>query len=95
MIASGGIRSGTDVAKSIALGASLGSLSQPILQAAIKNAEETHKKLSVLIEELRAIMFLVGADSVSKLKQTPLVITGKTAEWLRARGFSVESYAQR
>lgn len=95
VIASGGVRNGVDVAKGLALGASLASLSQPILQSATKGVEETYHTLSSMIEELRNVMFLVGAGSVDQLRGAPVVITGKTSEWLRARGFSIEGYAQR
>ncbi len=95
VIASGGIRDGMDVAKALALGASLTSLSQPVLQAAVKGVEETKRVLSLLIEELRNGMFLVGADSVQTLREVPLVVTGKTGEWLRTRGFNIERYARR
>lgn len=95
VIASGGIRSGVDMAKALGLGASLTSLSQPILQASAKNVEETEKTLLRLTEELRSAMFLVGAKSICELKEKPLVITGKTAEWLQLRGFNVENYAKR
>jgi isopentenyl-diphosphate delta-isomerase len=95
VIASGGVRSGLDMAKALALGASLTSLSHPILKAAVKGAEKTENMLSVLIEELRNTMFLVGAKSVEDLQKAPVVITGKTAEWLRVRGFNIEEYAKR
>ena len=95
VIASGGLRSGADVAKALALGASLASLSQPVLQAAIKGAKDTESILSFLMEELRNVMFLVGAEKVSSLAKVPVVVTGKTAEWLKTRGFNVESYARR
>jgi isopentenyl-diphosphate Delta-isomerase len=95
IIASGGLRDGSDMAKSLALGASLGSLSQPILQTAVRSEAETEKLLSLLIEELRNVMFLVGANNVEKLLKAPLVITGKTAEWLKTRGFDIEGYARR
>ncbi len=95
VIASGGIRDGMDVAKALALGASLTSLSQPVLRAAVKGVEETKRVLSLLIEELRNGMFLVGADSVQTLREVPLVVTGKTGEWLRPRGFNIERYARR
>ncbi|MGC8895432.1 MAG: type 2 isopentenyl-diphosphate Delta-isomerase [Candidatus Bathyarchaeia archaeon] len=95
VIASGGIRNGLDVAKALALGGSLTSLSQPILQSAFKGVKETVHALSLLIDELRNGMFLVGADSVEALRETSIVITGKTAEWLKARGFNVEDYARR
>ena len=95
VIASGGIRRGVEVAKALAVGANLTSLSYPILQAAVKGARETINVLSSLIEELRNSMFLVGADSVRALKRVPIVITAETAEWLTVRGFNVESYARR
>jgi isopentenyl-diphosphate delta-isomerase len=95
LIASGGLRSGTDVAKALALNASLASISQPILQTAVKGAKETEEKLSCLIEELRNAMFLVAAEKIVDLANTPIVVTGKTAQWLTARGFNLEKYAKR
>ncbi|MEM2972173.1 MAG: type 2 isopentenyl-diphosphate Delta-isomerase [Candidatus Bathyarchaeia archaeon] len=95
VIASGGIRSGVEMAKALALGASLTSLSQPVLQVAVKGVKETKELLALLIEELKNTMFLVGADSTKALWEKSLVITGKTAEWLRMRGFNIERYARR
>lgn len=95
LIASGGVRTGSDVAKALALGAHLTSLSSPILQPATKSPEEVEKALSLIAEELRNVMFLIAAESVEKLRKAPAVITGKTAEWLRMRGFQPESYARR
>jgi isopentenyl-diphosphate Delta-isomerase len=95
VIASGGLRSGTDVAKALALNATLASISQPILQTAIKSTKETEAKLSCLIEELRNALFLVGAEKITDLAKTPVVITGKTGEWLLARGFNLQKYAKR
>ena len=95
VIASGGVRSGTDIAKSLALGASLSSLSQPVLQAAVEGAKETERMLSCLVEEMWNVMFFVGAEKVEHLAKTPVVVTGRTAEWLKTRGFNVESYARR
>jgi isopentenyl-diphosphate delta-isomerase len=95
VIASGGVRSGTDIAKSLALNACLGSVCQPALEAAVIGAKATEKLLSFLIAELRNAMFLVGAARVQNLARVPVVITGKSAEWLKTRGFSVEDYAKR
>jgi isopentenyl-diphosphate delta-isomerase len=95
VIASGGLRTGMDIAKALALNASLASVSQPMLEAAVKGAEETEKMLSGLIEELRNVMFLVGAKRVRDLVNVPVVLTGWTAQWLKTRGFNVESYARR
>jgi isopentenyl-diphosphate delta-isomerase len=95
VISSGGIRSGLDIAKSLALHANLAGISQPVLQAAVKGARETGELLSCLIGELRNVMFLVGAENLESLVKVPLVIGGQTAEWLNIRGFDTTSYAQR
>jgi len=95
LIASGGVRSGTDIAKALALKADLASIVQPILQTAVKGTKETEQKIICLIEELRNIMFLTGVEKIRDLANTPVVITGKTAEWLSARGFNLQKYAKR
>jgi isopentenyl-diphosphate delta-isomerase len=95
VIASGGLRSGTDIAKALTLNASLAGISHPILQTAVKSTKETEDKLSSLMEELRNALFLVGAEKISDLAKTPVVITGKTGEWLQARGFDLQKYAKR
>jgi isopentenyl-diphosphate delta-isomerase len=95
VIGSGGIRNGLEIAKALALGASLTSFSQPILEKTIKGVKETKEMLTYMIEELRSTMFLVGASSIQALSETPLVITGGTAEWLRTREFDLRNYANR
>jgi isopentenyl-diphosphate delta-isomerase len=95
VIASGGVRSGLDIAKSLALNASLASISQPVLETAVKGTKETEELLSCLIDELRNAMFLVGAKNLESLAKVPVVISGKTAEWLNIRGFNIKKYAQR
>ena len=95
VIASGGIRNGIDAAKALALGASLVSATYPFLQPATKSSEDVKNSLQLMVGEMRNAMFLVGADSLQKLQKVPVVLTGKTAEWLRARGFQPELYARR
>jgi len=95
IIASGGVRSGIDVAKALALGASLAGMALPILPSAIKGQKEVKRVLQLVLEELRNAMFLVGAGSVREMKAVPAVITGRTAEWLRIRGFHPEIYAKK
>lgn len=95
VIASGGVRSGIDVAKALALGAAIVGLAYPVLDPAVHGIEEVKKKLQAIVEELRNTMFLVGADSVRKLKNTPVVVTGKMADWLSIRGFEPQVYARR
>lgn len=95
MIASGGIRSGIDVAKVLALGANLASFATPILQPATEGVESVKEELKLIMEELKTAMFLIGAENVGSLKSTPIVLLGRTAEWLKRRGFKLESYARR
>jgi isopentenyl-diphosphate delta-isomerase len=95
VIASGGIRTGIDVVKALALGASLASATYPFLAPATKGSEDVKKALNYLVEEVRNAMFLVGANSIQKLRNVPVVVTGKTSEWLRLRGFKPEVYARR
>ncbi|MBT8171741.1 type 2 isopentenyl-diphosphate Delta-isomerase [Candidatus Bathyarchaeota archaeon] len=95
VIASGGIRTGIDVIKSIALGASLTSATFPFLEPAMKDSDSVKNALECLKEELRNAMFLVGAKSIQELKSVPIILTGKIAEWLKMRGFNIEIYARR
>jgi isopentenyl-diphosphate delta-isomerase len=66
-----------------------------VLQAAVKGAKDTADVLSFLMEELRNVMFLVGAEKVEQMAKVPVVVTGKTAGWLETRGFNIENYARR
>jgi isopentenyl-diphosphate delta-isomerase len=95
IIASGGVRTGLDIAKALALNANLTSVAQPVLRVAVCGVKETVEFLSFLLVELKNVMFLVGAKKIHDLSKIPLVITGKSAEWLKLRGCSLESYARR
>jgi isopentenyl-diphosphate delta-isomerase len=83
------------VAKAISVGASLVGTAYPILHSAVKGAKAVEETLQIILEELRTSMFLVGAGSIRKLRKAPLVVTGKTAEWLIMRGFEPQIYARR
>jgi isopentenyl-diphosphate delta-isomerase len=95
IVATGGIRSGIDVAKSISLGADVAGIAHPLLKPALKGPKAVAKELELVIAELRTAMFLIGCESIGKLKEAPVVITGKVADWLKARGYDVSYYAKR
>jgi len=95
IIASGGVRSGMDGAKSIALGASYFGMARPLLKASLKSAEDVKKIIEKYIHELKVTMFLVGAKNIEELKNKDVVITGRVAEWLKVRGIKPEDYANR
>jgi len=73
IIASGGLRSGIDVAKSIALGADIGGMAGPFLKAAAVSTEAVCDMAEETIRVLRIALFAAGARSVAALRQTPLV----------------------
>ncbi len=72
LIASGGLRKGLDIAKSLALGASMGGIAGGFLKAATQSSEEVVKLINELLLELRIVMFGVGAGTIEQLKQTPI-----------------------
>ncbi|TLM97872.1 type 2 isopentenyl-diphosphate Delta-isomerase, partial [bacterium] len=86
IFASGGVRNGLHVAKAIALGAHYGGLATPLLKSVSKSGREAKESLLSVIEELRTGMFLTGTRNLDQLRKCPVVITGKTREWLIARG---------
>jgi isopentenyl-diphosphate delta-isomerase len=73
LVASGGIRSGLDIAKSIALGADMAALGQPLLAAALESSHEVVKFIGGIIHELKVAMLCSGAANLESLRQTPLV----------------------
>ncbi len=95
VIASGGIRTGLDAAKAIALGADAVGLAKPFLERAIRGRGTLEEYVDELLLELRVVMFLTGSRRVEELRRAPLIIQGRTAEWLRLRGFRPEDYSLR
>jgi isopentenyl-diphosphate delta-isomerase len=95
VIASGGVRTGSDVAKAMALGAALAGFAAPVLGPSLKNNEEVGRRIELVVRQLRTVMFLVGASSIERLKAVPVIMIGRTAEWLKARGFNLRNYVER
>ena len=73
LIASGGIRAGLDVAKTIAMGADAAGIATPLLKAAYISVESVMVALQEVIEGLRISMFCIGATSLNKLKGSPFL----------------------
>jgi len=77
LIASGGIRTGIDAAKAIALGADAVGIAAPFLKAAAISAEAVTQAINEIIEGLRITMFCIGAANLHQLKHSPLLQTKK------------------
>jgi len=82
VIASGGIRSGLDVARALALGATAAGTAGGVLKAASTGFEATLRELETLVHELKVAMFLTGSRTVADLQKVPYVVTGETRPWL-------------
>ena len=67
VIATGGIRNGLDIAKSLVLGASAAGMAHALLKPALKDKRTLELELDVIKRELRIAMFLVGVDTIEKL----------------------------
>jgi isopentenyl-diphosphate delta-isomerase len=83
VIATGGIATGLDVAKAIALGATAAGIARPVLQALTSGGRAAAERYLDGVEaELRAAMLLVGAASLDELRSAPRIIVGELAQWL-------------
>ncbi|CAN5378009.1 MAG: type 2 isopentenyl-diphosphate Delta-isomerase [Acidimicrobiia bacterium] len=85
VIATGGVRTGLDAAKALALGADLVGLGRPALAAAMKGLDPLLDELELLLEELRMAMVLTGSARIPDLRRNPPVLTGFVGEWVRQR----------
>ncbi|MCL6476906.1 MAG: type 2 isopentenyl-diphosphate Delta-isomerase [Peptococcaceae bacterium] len=96
LIASGGLRTSLDMVKALAAGAKMVAMARPFLEILV------HNSLDALVEYIERLkyglaryMVMTGARSIPELTDIPLVITGKTAEWLNRRGVNINVYANR
>ena len=78
VIASGGIRTGIEATKALALGANIVGIASPLLKPALEGRVETFLKM--VIEEIKMTMFLVGVNTIELLNDIPVIITNQVAE---------------
>lgn len=90
LIASGGVRTGLDMAKAIALGARICGAALPVFRAYRAHGK---KGAAALIEDLilslKTAMLLSGARTLAELRNKPVVIGPKLAAWETALRSSV------
>lgn len=73
IVASGGVRTGLDIAKCIALGADMTAFGQPLLAAALESPEKVVEFIAGIIHEIKVTMLCVGANNLDALKKIPLL----------------------
>lgn len=79
LVASGGMKTGVDAAKSITIGADVVGYARSLLQAATESPEAVLNKMTQIEFELKMTMFGIGAKNISDLKNTNRVkIMGKS-----------------
>ena len=74
LIAGGGIKTGLDIAKAIALGASVCSNATDFFEAILQSEQNAIDLIDALIFELKTTMFCVGAKDIQALKNTRINI---------------------
>jgi isopentenyl-diphosphate delta-isomerase len=82
VIASGGVRSGGDIAKSLSLGADLCGMALPFLKPAMDTDEALCSLIEAIHRELTVTMFLTGSARVMDLRKVPMYITGRTRQMI-------------
>jgi isopentenyl-diphosphate delta-isomerase len=81
LFASGGIRSGQDIAKCAALGADLVGLASPFLKRAVDSAEAVCEEMELLIAEMKVAMFCSGARTVADLRRPGVLMEVANRAW--------------
>jgi len=82
-IATGGVATGLDVARALALGASVAGIARPVLKAYTEGGESGVELFLDEVEtELRAVMLLTGCGSVAELRTVPHMVQGELRDWV-------------
>lgn len=73
VVASGGVRSGLDVMRLVALGANVAGMASPVLKAAAESEAACLSFMKTVLAEIRAAMFGVGTATLSQFLASPRV----------------------
>src|SRR5690606_28568835 len=83
VFATGGIGSGLDIAKAMALGANAGGIARQVLIALESGGRQGALDMLTGIEpEIRSAMLLTGRQTCAALRSASRIITGELKEWL-------------
>ena len=83
LVATGGVGTGLDVARAVALGANAAGIARPVLRALTAGGRQgAISYLEGVEAELRAAMLLTGSRDLAALRRAPRVVVGELAAWL-------------
>lgn len=82
VIASGGLRSGLDMAKGLAFGADLCGMALPLLKSAMESDEALDRTIEAIHRELIVAMFLTGSARIADLRNARMFIMGRTRQMI-------------
>ncbi|MHA3962198.1 MAG: type 2 isopentenyl-diphosphate Delta-isomerase [Candidatus Thorarchaeota archaeon SMTZ1-45] len=95
VIATGGIRSGLDIAKALALGATAAGVAHPLLRQAVHGSSlDVVVELERFLEGLTVAMYLTGSEKVEDLSSKQLILSGKLVESLKSLGIDYQKVAR-
>ena len=75
--ASGGVRSGLDAAKLLAMGATMVGLAKPVIEAALLGEDALDRRMDLIEYELKTALFCTGAKTLEELREK------KVWQWIR------------
>jgi isopentenyl-diphosphate delta-isomerase len=88
-IATGGLRTGLDVARALALGATAGGLAAPVLRAHRDGGYAgAHRYLRRVVQSIRTVALLCGCSAASELATAPRHLGPELSGWLRDLGLA-------
>lgn len=82
IIASGGLRNGMEIAKSLVLGASMSAMAFPFLKKASESEESLENFTQLILAQLKSTMFLVGSTNIRSLRNTRYILKDNLASML-------------
>lgn len=98
LVATGGVATGLDVARAVALGASAGGIARPMLKALRGGGRaRAIAFLDGILRELRAVMLLTGCCDLATLRRAPRLLGAELQAWtdVRSLGFELSAAPRR